>query len=252
VKIRSLENVNAALLNFVLFLLGALMITGAALYGASTTLGVVFISIGTSMIASAGVAFLNSRYLQHSRAIQEMIDRWGIIGIFHTRSTMNTRADITLNELTGELDLMGYGFQAFRHARGDTIERKVRDGLRVRILTVNPYSQCVRDREQAEGQVPNQISQTILDLEEWVKKLRSISKRPDTVQIKFCEAPIIQSYYRQDNYVYTGPYLHGKPSQQTISFEYRKGGLGYEYWALHFEDLWNDSSFASEDHRQPS
>jgi hypothetical protein len=248
VKIRTLENVNATLLNAVLFLIGALMVTAAALLGATTTLGVVLISVGTSVIASAGVAFLNSRYLARGLVIQEMIDQWGIIGIFHTRSTMNTRADITLSDLNGELDLMGYGFSAFRHARGDMIEKKVRDGLRMRVLTVDPHSQCVVEREHAEGSVPGQIARTILDLEEWVKKLQRISPRPDNVQIKFCEAPIIQSYYRQDDYVYTGPYLHGKPSQQTISFEYRKGGLGYEYWAEHFESLWH-SNFASENHR---
>jgi hypothetical protein len=208
--------------------------------------GIIFVSIGTSIISSAMVVFLSSRYLTRHRDIQEMFELWGILGIFRTRAAMNPRADLTLKDLKHQLDLMSFGLLAFRHAIGPTIEAKIRDGLRVRILTVSPRSPFVAQRELDEGGVPDQIAHTIDELETWVNKLKAMSPDPSHVQIRFCERGMIQSYYRQDDYVYTGPYLYGKPSQQTISFEFRKGGLGYEYWSAYFESLWSNGLFAKE------
>jgi hypothetical protein len=251
VKIRSLEHLNAGLLNLVLFLLGSVMVMIAILLHVSSAAGAILISIGTSLVASAVVAYLSARYIERSRHTQDIIETWGLIGIFHTRSAMNARADITLEDLDHQLDLMGYGFTAFRQARGATVEEKVRKGLRVRILTVNPHSRCVLEREDSEGELRGATTKTIHDLEKWVEKLKSIAKNSQDVQIKFCDLAI-QSYYRQDDFIYTGPYLHGKASQQTISFEYKVGSLGYKYWADHFEDLWNDPAFARDDYLQPA
>jgi len=240
-----LEDLNAELVNLVSFLSGAvLIIAGMVFRSYDENTSVILISVGSSIVASAVVVFLSSRYLTRYREIQDMIEHWGIVGIFRTRAAMNTRADLTLTDLKRELDLMGFGFLAFRHSQGATMEAKVRQGLRVRILTVDPYSQYVTQREQDEGGVKGQITQTILDLVHWVERLKSMSPSPEGVQLKFCNSAMIQSYYRQDDYLYTGPYLYGKPSQQTISFEFKKGGLGYDYWASHFESLWNDADFA--------
>ncbi len=46
-------------------------------------------------------------------------------------------------------------------------------------------------------------------------------------------------YFRVDNHVFIGPYLYGKTSQQTITYEFGKGGNGYTYYTKYFEDLWN-------------
>lgn len=237
----SLEDLNANLLNGVSFLIGILLTVAGIFVGrCHANAGIIFVSVGTSIIASAMVVFLSSRYLIRHRDIQEMFELWGIRGIFPTRAAMNPRADLTLNDLKHQLDLMSFGLLAFRHAIGSIIEAKVRNGLRVRILTVSPGSPFVVQHELDEGGVRDQIAHTIDDLDTWVKKLKAMSPDPSHVQIRFCERGMVQSYYRQDDYVYTGPYLYGKPSQQTISFEFKKGGLGYKYWTAYFESLWSD------------
>jgi hypothetical protein len=243
----SLRLEDATLVNWLSAITGvALIAIGVIVLSQSQTYGAIILSIGTSIVASAVVVGLSSRYLMRQRNVQEMFDRWGLMGLFHTRSSMNARADETLKELRHQLDLMGFGLLAFRHAQGATIEAKVRSGLEVRVLTVAPDSQCVMQRERDEGGTVGQIAKTIRDLHTWIEELKRQSPNPAKVQIRFCDGALIQSYYRQDDYIYTGPYLRGKPSQQTITYEFRRGGEGFDYWSTYFEALWNDPDFAKQ------
>lgn len=245
-----IENLNAELVNIICFLVGVLLICiGVLLPGSYKNLDVIFISIGASIIASTIVIFLSSRYLIRQRRIVEMIENWGLIGIFKTRSVMNQRADVTMKELKSELDMIAFGLRAFRNAKGDEIEEKVRKGLRIRILTVNPYSQYVAQRERDEGEVLGQIQKTILDLQNWIDRLKEISPNRDNIQLKFCDNLTIESYNRQDNYIYVGPYLYARPSQQTIAYEYKIDSIGYDYWTRYFQSLWDNENFAKEDYR---
>jgi hypothetical protein len=116
-------------------------------------------------------------------------------------------------------------------------------------LAADPKSECVAQRERDEGAVEGQISRTIVDLIGWVETLRALSPNPENITIRFFDSSAAPSYCRQDDYLYLGPYLFGKPSQQTISFEYKKGGAGFDYWTKHFESLWNDPNFARTDRR---
>src|SRR5689334_6410167 len=105
-----LEDLNAALVNGISALVGALLIAIGVFVGLNhASIGTIFVSIGTSIIASAVVVWLSSRYLTRHRDIQEMFERWGIMGLFPTRSAMNSRADVTLKDLRHQLDLMGFG-----------------------------------------------------------------------------------------------------------------------------------------------
>ena len=44
--------------------------------------------------------------------------------------------------------------------------------------------------------------------------------------------------------------LYGKPSQQTISFEYRTNSLGYDYWNSYFNTVWDDPEFAKDGYNE--
>jgi hypothetical protein len=87
-------------------------------------------------------------------------------------------------------------------------------------------------------------------LQRWINKLKEISPNKNNIQLKFYDKLPLQSYYRQDDYIYTGPYLYGKPSQQTISYEYRKNSLGYEYWDSYFRFIWEDTNFAKDHYEE--
>lgn len=247
----SFHNYNAELVNLLAFLIGALIVVLGLLCETSYgTFGIIMISIGSSIIASSIIVFISSRYQIKKNITQELIEHWGLIGIFKTRAGMNQRADATLTKLRNELDMVAFGLKSFRNVQGGLIERKVKRGLKIRILTMNPNSQIVKQREIDEGEVAGQIKKTILDLENWIIKLKKMSPDPQNIQLKFYDNLPLQSYYRQDSYIYTGPYLYGKPSQQTISFEYRANSHGYDYWDTYFNVVWNDPEFAKKDYNE--
>jgi hypothetical protein len=172
----SFHNYNAELVNLLAFLIGALIVVLGLLCETSYgTFGIIMISIGSSIIASSIIVFISSRYQIKKNITQELIEHWGLIGIFKTRAGMNQRADATLTKLRNELDMVAFGLKSFRNVQGGLIERKVKRGLKIRILTMNPNSQIVKQREIDEGEVAGQIKKTILDLENWIIKLLSLT-----------------------------------------------------------------------------
>ena len=47
-------------------------------------------------------------------------------------------------------------------------------------------------------------------------------------------------YWRIDDELYVGPYLYGIPSQQTITYKFVNGGMGFKLYSEYFESLWNN------------
>lgn len=245
----NLEDLNAELVNLISFLAGMLLIAaGIIIDSYDKNIAVILISVGSSLVASTIIVYLTSQYLIRNRQIQDLIENWGLIGIYKTRSEMNVRANITFKDIKNELDMIAFGLKAFRNAKGHEVEEKVKQGLKIRILTINPYSPYVAQRERDENEVSGQITKTILDMQIWIERLKTLSPNKDNIQLKFCDNLTIESYYRQDDYIYTGPYLYGKPSQQTISYEYKRESIGYQYWSRYFQTLWDDPAFAKFDY----
>lgn len=168
---------------------------------------------------------------------------WGLKEIFETRQKMNIRLNEIWDNLSDNLDIIAFGLKSFRDAQSDSIKEKVKDGLKIRILTINPFSSFVKQRERDENEMTGSIKKTILDLEKWMTTLKGISNNKENIQLKFYNSLPIDFYWRQDDKLYTGPYLYGIGSQQTITFEYQKGTKGYQFYHNYFENLWNNDTF---------
>lgn len=177
-----------------------------------------------------------------------VINTWGIKEVFETRQKMNVRLNEIWNELTNELDIIGFGLKSFRDAQTNSINEKTKKGLKLRILTINPYSSFVKQREKDELLTEGSIKKTIIDLKKWVDKLKEKSSNPNNIQLKFYNSLPLEFYWRQEDNLYVGPYLYGKGSQQTVTFEYQKGTKGYDFYRTYFEDLWSNDDFCKTDY----
>ena len=173
---------------------------------------------------------------------------WGLKEIFETRQKMNVRINEIWDDLTDELDIIGFGLKSFRDAQTNSMTEKVKKGLKLRILTINPLSPFVKQREKDELQINGSIKKTIIDLEKWTTKLKENSDNKDNIQLKFYNSLPIDFYWRQEDKLYVGPYLYGIGSQQTITFEYQKGTKGYDFYRNYFENLWKDEDFCKFDY----
>lgn len=201
-------------------------------------------SIATSLIASAIVAFLSSRYIIKQNKISDIINEWNIAGIYETRSKMNDESsNIYLDKLKNEMDIISLGMRSFRDAKGALIEEKVKHGIKLRILTLAPESTFVNEKEKAENRSKGEIKKTIEDLIQWVDTLKDKAPNSNNIQLRIYDSCPLDSYLRIDKHIYIGPNMFGRLSQQTISFEFVKGGKGYSYFHKYFDSLWNNSSF---------
>lgn len=239
---RKLEKMNLDLVNGVIALIGIIcVIVGMSVI--DTDITTILVSVGCSLLASSIVAFLSSRYLLRKNKIKDIIDKWGLEGIYRTRQEMNLSCNRNLNQLESELDIIAFGLKSFRNSQTDEMIKKVEKGLSIRILTINPNSPYLKQREKDEKEVAGQIKNTILELEKWVNVLKDKAMDSNNVQMKYYDTLPLDFYFREDDYIYIGPYQYGISSQQTISYEFRKDSEGYEYYLRYFEKLWSDNEF---------
>ena len=243
---RILENMNAQLVNIIATLAGIVLIFVALIIKTDTFWGQICISVGTSILASSIVVFISSKYLFKQSKIKEMIEEWGIAGIYETRQNMNQYCNINVERNEKQLDIIAFGLKGFRHSKGELIKNKVAKGMRLRIITMDPDSKFLVEREKVEGCIEGEIKNTINQLIEWVELLKLNQIEEDQVQIKFYDTLPLDFYFGLDNSIYVGPYLYGIDSQQTISYEFRCNSKGYHYYSNYFEKIWNNNKLCED------
>lgn len=243
---RKLENINANLINGVICGIGVILVLIGITIGVEKIFSQVCLSIGTSLMASSIVVFVSSKYLVKQNKIKDMIQQWKLSGIFETRAEMNKSTDFNLKNNKESLDIVAFGLKSFRDSKKGLIEQKIKQGMNIRILTINPESQFLKERERVEKEVDGQIKNTIIQLSSWVRDLQQDEIHEHQVQIKYYDSLPLDFYFGLDNAIYIGPYLYGIQSQQTISFEFKKGGQGFNHYKDYFEQLWNDKNFCRE------
>jgi hypothetical protein len=239
------NDINERLVNLIVALLGVLLVIVGAVFWLLKSQEIfitISMSVGTSLIASAVVTYLTSIYIYKRKKEKDITEFWGLNAVYESRQRMNDLCDSYLEDVEEVLDIIAFGLRSFRHSRKHLIEKKVRQGLKIRILTIHPDSIFLKQREQDEKVTPGYIRETIIQLYDWVRHLKEkLAKNPDDISIQFYDALPLDFYFRVDDVLFVGPYLYGKDSQQTISFEFRSNAKGFSDFVRYFEDLWGQS-----------
>jgi hypothetical protein len=249
-KLRDFENkiqyeVSERLMNLIVFILGILsVVIGVALSIGKERheqlLTTILISVGASLIASAVVTYLTSIYIFKRKKEKEITDFWGLNAIYETRQRMNDSSNEAVEILEENLDIIAFGLRSLRDSKGEVIKNKVKRGLKIRILTIHPNSDFLKQRERDELKAEGSIRQSIIQLFEWVNELKEVAPQKESISIKFYNNLPFDFYFRVDNILFIGPYLYGIDSQQTISFEFRNNAKGFGFFISYFDKLWND------------
>jgi hypothetical protein len=235
------------IINLIIFFIGIITVLIGVIISiqdpTQVNLPIILISVGSSIIASSIVAFISLIYISRETRFKEIIEKWGLSGIYSTRAEMNIESNRVLSEVKHDIDLIVMGMRAFRDAKGELIKEKVKNGIKIRIISMKPGSIYVKQREFEENRVAGEIQKTIEDLIKWVDELKAIAQNPINVSIKYYDSCPQDSYMRIDNKIFVGPNHYKKLSQQRISFEFKSNLLGFSYYSGYFEELWNDSEF---------
>lgn len=228
-------NLKSIIVGLLLFILGIGLIL-FDIFKFETEKGL-WISIGCSLIASSLVIILTAICVE--RVKDNPLTEWGIAKIYPSRAVMNTDCEISVNSAKYKIDAIGFGFRSYRDQKDKDTEELLKRGVNFRIITMNPDSQFVHQREQEENEVTGQISNSIKQLVTWADNLNK-KKYPGKIIIKGYSCMTLHFYWRVDDEMYTGPYWYGKGSQQTISYKYR-AGKAFNAYSDYFESLWNNS-----------
>lgn len=170
---------------------------------------------------------------------------WGLHNIYETRQEMNIRCNELYDDLHSRLDICAFGLKSFRDAKNTIIRKKVKNGLKIRILSPNPKSPYIEQREKDEDVASGDIGKQITALRRWVNKLQKDAPEPHSVEHRYYNSLPLDFYWHQQNNIFIGPYMQNKGSQQTITYEFLAGGKGYDYYQTYFDDLWDDDEFCS-------
>ncbi len=228
------------LLEIIIFLAGLLLI-GAGLYFGER-LRVAAIGIGCSLVAASLVSLLAAIFYARAGKAMEVFGFWGLKDIFRTRQAMNLRCDVTFESMDKHFDVIAWGLNSFRsNEKAEKVKEKILKGLKVRILAPDPLGPFVAQQDLDEGKVAGYTADTIHRLKEWVDGLKEAARAEaarGSIELRFYSFRPQDFYWRQDSYIYIGPYLYGVDSQQTVSFEYEAPSRGFDLYSRHFDKVW--------------
>ena len=230
---------NAKLVNLVVGLIGVVSILAGIILGMDKTISVILVSIGTSMLASAIVTWLSSRYLMTQNRMMVMVERWGLGGIYKQRAEINAFTNKALKR-ANSLDICAMGLKGFRDAQGKAITQRVTAGMSLRVLTINPNSDVLSEKDKTEGLSVGSTKATIESLIVWISELKSYQTYDGQVELKMYNHYPHDFYFNIDGTVFTGPY-QAKTSQQTITYRFNRNAAGARYFVEYFEELWSNT-----------
>lgn len=231
-----IKNMNGKLVNFFVGAVGIILILVSLLDSVEDPATTILLSIGTSVLATAIVTGINSRYLISQSEIIAMTEKWGLTRIYTARSQINKYTNKALSN-TKRLDICAMGLKGFRDAQDKNIEKRVAEGMKLRILTLDPKNPYLSDIDHKEDLSIGSTKQTIDSLLLWVSHLQKLEKNRGQVQIKTYMDYPHDFYFALDDAIFIGPY-ESKTSQQTITYRYNTHGYGARYYRDYFERLW--------------
>ncbi len=235
------------IINSFLILIGlVVLLVGVVLSlhdGESNILSMMLINLGAATIAG-GISSVISTLLitEQERDASDVYD-WKITNIYWNRSEMNTTCDFELNNCKERIDFIAFGLKSFRSAVSDVVEQKLLQGISVRILTIDPKSIYLKQKEIEEDSKEGTLANEIEGLKVWVDNLKT-SNPQYKIEIRQYNGLPQFSYQRIDNSIFVGPNLYGKISQKCITYKYEKGGKGFEYFSKYYEEIWNKTNYA--------
>ena len=207
----------------------------------------IFLSVGTSMLATAIVTKINASYLVKSQRVEKLISTWQLYNIYKTKADMNTiDANRALEQCRDSIDIIGEGLSTYIAAQGNVLRDKLlKEGVKVRIISCDSAEMLeLRAKDESRGWKEGSIAVgKVLALKEWVEKLREeLGDKEENLQIHYHSTYPGLSYLRIDSMLFISANLWRKPSQQSFAICFTDKGEGGKYFKEYFEDIWMNFS----------
>lgn len=198
----------------------------------------ILVSIGTSLLASGIVAFLDIICKAVQNQIFENIDniviKAGIDNIYSKRDL--DEYDTLIKNVHNSIDVAGYSLRGFFQSYKDILLEKITQNknLKIRILLVDPKSAFSTSREMNEdGFLSGTYASNVNIIKNGFKNIENIS-------IKTIQYPFSHMIYRIDDTMFVGPYFYKKSSKSTNTTKLNRNGQLFSAYQQEFDDMWED------------
>ena len=193
-------------------------------------------SIGTSLVASGIVVVLDlihKRITNEDAGATKAILKSGLANIYDRRDIDKYHS--LMKSLSSRLDISGYSLRSFHDSFAQVVADELRrnQGLRVRLLAVNPESTQSRAREASEGHTPGTFATSIA-------RLQRAFAFSSNVEIRVIDSELTTMVFRLDNVMFVGPQFLSSPSRATVTMEIHKGQEAWLFRAYEaeFQKMW--------------
>lgn len=232
------------IVNFCIGAIGIICILLGILFHYYEVASTILLSIGTSILATSIVSWINAKYMLKVRHVEKFMSKWNICNLYKSKADMNTLdANESLEKCSDSIDIIAEGLSNYRVAQGDVLKNKIlRHNVKVRIISCDS-SEMLKQRSQDESYSGiddgKSAVQKVKELNRWVKQIqKELGDKSDAIQICYHTSYPGFSYLRIDNKIFVSVNLWRKPSQQSFAIEFMADGEGGKYFQNYFEDLW--------------
>lgn len=197
----------------------------------------VYVSIGTSLVATGIVVFLdlwkNFSIGKLLEKVKVIINEAGVLYIYKKRDV--DRYDSLISELSESLDICGYSLGGFFDSFNEIVLEKVKNkNVKVRVLFVGYNSEASKKRAEIEGKSMELFKQRF-------EAFRNYFNDVDGLEIKTIDVPLGSMIYRIDDVMFVGPHFYRRQSKSTLTVELSKGKWMFDEYQQEFDRMWNDA-----------
>lgn len=200
--------------------------------------------IGCSIIATAIVTVILLVLIPDENDEQTELESWGIVRIYGERSAVK----LNLKQFPkNRLDIIAFGLRHFREENRSTdmIVQKLKKGLHIRILSLNPDSIYVRGQQKIENN--DDIGKDIIELIKWVERISKAyesakGEKRGSIELKLYNSVPLDFYCLADNDIYVGPYMPDISSGKVITYNFTANSKGGSYFSEFFDKIWSNES----------
>ncbi len=197
----------------------------------------IYVSIGTSLIATGIVIFLDLwkrlTIKKITEKIQNIINESGIERVYKKRD-LDTYDDL-VNNLKVSLDICGYSLGGFFESFNEILSKKAQNNIKVRVLFVDPDSEAAKQRAKIEGKSVRLFKERIETFKNYFENINSI-------EIRKIDVPLSSMIYRIDDVMFVGPHFYKKQSKSTLTIELAKQKWLFDEYQQEFNRMWDDAN----------
>ncbi len=199
--------------------------------------GVVLLSIGTSLIASALISF-TTLAIDQIRSGEQIratdLAKAGLLAVFERRDLSEYDDQV---RTASQIDVAGYTLKSFSETNAGVLQERAAVGrpVTVRVLIVDPSCEAARFMEQAEDLPKGAYSDNLCSL---LQRLAGIQG----VEIRTVRRNLPMMIYRIDRTLYTGPFPMDGRSRMALTLKLGSGGWLFVRQRAEFDSLWREAT----------